>query len=69
MGKVIYAIYKDDVFIDLGTRDELAKRLNVTPRYISRLAMPSTFKRMENRQCKRQGKLIAIRIGKEDDKL
>ena len=49
--------------------DELAKRLNVTPKYIRHLAMPSTFKRMENRQCKRQGKLIAIRIGKEDDKL
>lgn len=39
-GKCIYALYKGDRFIDLGTISELANLLNVGEQYIGRLATP-----------------------------
>lgn len=67
--KVVYAIYKEDQFIDLGTKEELAEKLNVKPKHIMRLATPSTQKLIDNRQFKRAGRMIAIRIGKVGDEL
>lgn len=32
--KVIYALYKGDTFINLGTKEDLAKELNVMPKTI-----------------------------------
>jgi hypothetical protein len=69
MGKFIYAIYKDDVFIDLGTREELAKRMNVSPRYINHLHAPSNLKKLENKSRYNGGHLLAIKIGEVGDEL
>lgn len=41
----IYALYHGDTFIDLGTREYLAKLLNVTPKTISFYASPTYRKR------------------------
>ena len=42
---VLYAIYRGDEFIDLGTVAELAARLCVKPETIRHLATPTHFKR------------------------
>lgn len=57
-----YAIYKGDKFIDLGTREYLAKRFSVTEKYISFLASPTARKRGKQDDS---NKLIAVKI--EDD--
>ena len=67
--KVIYAIYKGDVFVDLGTKEELAERMNVKPQSVEHLVRPSYKKRMAKIQKENTGHLIAIRIGKVGDKL
>lgn len=70
MGKKnVYAIYREDEFIDLGTKEELAKRMNVTPKHIQFLTTPANKRLIENRSRKNKGRLIAIRIGKVGDKL
>ena len=45
MSGTVYALYKGDEFIDMGTADELAKRRNVKPESIRWLATPSARKR------------------------
>ena len=49
-----YALYKGDTFIDIGTAEELAKKLNCKVKTIYQYAMPA------KRQCKNT--LLAIRI-------
>lgn len=61
--KFVYAIYKGDVFVDLGLAEELANKLGVTPKYIKYLASPAARRRSKGNQ------LIAIRIGKDNDDL
>lgn len=48
MRKRIYALYKGDTFIDLGTIEYLAKVLNVSKRTIHFYSTPSYRKRSEN---------------------
>ncbi len=69
MGKAVYAIYRDDVFIDLGTRDELAQRMKVSPKYINHLHAPSNWKKYEARTRETTGHLLAIKIGEVGDEL
>ena len=57
-----YAIYKGDKFIDLGTREYLAKRFEEKKKYISFLASPTARKRGKQDDS---NKLIAVKI--EDD--
>ena len=64
--KTVFAIYKDDEFIDLGTAEYLAKKLNVKISTIYFFAGKSYKKRLKNRK-KKTGRLICIKIGKEDD--
>lgn len=54
-----YAIYKGDKFIDLGTREYLAKRFGVTEKYISFLASPTARKRGKKEDS---NKLIAVKL-------
>lgn len=44
----VYAIYKGDKFIDLGTKKELAKKLNVTPKTIYFYTTPTYQKRIQD---------------------
>lgn len=60
----IYAVYKGDKFIDLGTKKELAKKTGLSTETIRCLATPSKLKRFENSQ-KKSG-YIAIKIEDED---
>lgn len=59
--KKIYAIYKGDEFVDLGTKKELAERLNLKEATISFLVSPFRKERVKVKK----NLLIAIRI--EDD--
>lgn len=65
--KGIYAIYKGDKFIDLGTKEELSKSLNVKPSFITFLATPTNIKRIEQRKNQYENSLISIKIGEEND--
>lgn len=60
----VYAIYKGDKFLDIGTKKELAKRFNVKPETIGFLASPSQLRRLKNVELKG---MIAVRIGKVGD--
>ena len=67
--KVIYAIYKGDVFVDLGTKEELAERMKVRPDTITFWASDVNLKRIQDRKIHNRGGLLAIRIGKLGDEL
>ena len=60
----VYAVYKGDKFIDIGTKKELAKRMGCKPEFIGFLASPSNLKRIKNDNA-----LLSIRIGTTKDKL
>lgn len=53
----IYALYKGDNFIDLGTREYLARLLDCTKKTISFYCSPAYLKRTKNNNS-----LIVIRI-------
>ena len=59
--KKIYAVYKGDKFIDLGTKNEFATKLNVKLKTINFFLTPTYKKRIENSK----DRIIVIRI--EDD--
>ncbi|KPJ21806.1 hypothetical protein [Streptococcus phocae] len=56
----VYAIYKGDKFIDVGTKREIADQLGITPNSVTFLASPSHKKRSPNDR-------FAIFIGYEED--
>lgn len=43
----LYALYKNDTFIDVGTAEELADRMGCDRKYIQLLSTPSIHKRAE----------------------
>lgn len=61
----IYAIYKGDTFIDLGTLKYLAKKLNVSEKTIYFYSTEAYKKR---RKYKFDNCYIVIKIGKENHK-
>ena len=63
--KTIYAIYRCDTFVDVGTAEELSKRMNVTKRTIYYVSGKVYKRRLENRNSKNA--LICIVVGKERD--
>lgn len=65
-GAKIYALYKGDQFLDIGTSEYLGKLLNVNPRTIEFYSMPSYIKRAK---LKYDNRLIATPIGFEKDNL
>lgn len=46
--KIIYGLYKGDEFIDVGTAEELAKKLGVKKETIWFYASPTNLKRNKN---------------------
>lgn len=56
----LYAIYDDDNFVDLGTKEKLAERLNIKPETVSWLASPSARKRYKKGRT-------SVFIGFEDE--
>lgn len=56
----IYAIYDDDVFVDIGTKHELAERLGILADSVTFIASPTHKKRRPNGRH-------AVFIGYEDE--
>lgn len=63
--KYEYALYKGDNFIDLGTKEYLAKLIGVTQKTIGWLASPSARKR--RRKGENSNSLICVRIDIDKD--
>lgn len=70
MKEKIFALYKDDECIDIGTAKEIAKRRGVTPKFIKYLSTPSNLKRIEKRKNKNKPSkaMICVKIEEEDEK-
>ncbi len=67
MGKKgIYALYKGDEFIDIGTKEYLAKILNCKPAFIGYLSTPANKRRIDKRK-KSTNALITVKVGNEGD--
>ena len=64
MKKMIYALYRGDEFIEMGTAEFLAKFLGVQPKTVKFLASPANLKRIENRGESKSA-LICVRVGFE----
>lgn len=62
--KKTFALYRGDQFIDLGTRQELAKKMGVTPKTISYLSTPARMRKIKGKENK---SLIAIKIEDDED--
>lgn len=60
----IFALYKGDEFIDVGTVKELAKKRNVKPESIRYLSTPAYERKIANR--KNSKALIAIKMEDEE---
>lgn len=50
MTKRVYAVYKGDEFIDLGTKEELAKKLGCKPESIAFMTTPCYKKRIKGKE-------------------
>ncbi len=61
----IYAAYKGDEFIDLGTKEELAQKLNTTIDYLSYLTTPTYKKRRKNKG----NSMIVIKLDDEEEEI
>lgn len=59
----VYAIYKGDKFIDLGTKKELSERLGVKERTIKFYSSPSYLKRKAE---SKEPYMIAIEVEDEE---
>lgn len=60
----MFALYKGDEFIDLGTRKELAARHGIKPNTITFMASPAYAKRIEGRE---DAYLKAYRVEEEEE--
>lgn len=61
--KTIYAMYRGDKFIDLGTLDELSKKFNVKKKTIGFYCSPSYQKRKKDYDKS----IVVIRLEKENE--
>ena len=59
--RVIYAIYKGDEFIDVGTSSELSERMNIKKQTLLFLATPTSRKRNKG------NRMIVIKFTEEDE--
>lgn len=67
--KTEFALYKGETFLDIGTREELAKKFNVSVDTITYWSTPSNYKRLANKQGRKGGYsegIVAVRL---DDKI
>lgn len=59
--KVVYAVYKGESFLDLGTAEELARKFKVKRETVWFWNSPANKKR------NRKNRIIAIKIEKEEE--
>lgn len=67
MKEKIFALYKGEEFIDIGTAKEIAKKRGVTPKFIKYLSTPANLKRINARKNKISNALICVKIEGEDE--
>jgi hypothetical protein len=60
--KPIYAIYKGDDFLFMGTKKECANYLNSKEEYITFLCSPTNLKRIEQTKKEYSNHKIALRV-------
>jgi len=58
----IFALYKGEKVIDIGTAKELAKKCNVKPETIEFYASPSYLKRLEKVKDKYNKGFVCVRL-------
>lgn len=63
MSRSTFALYRGDEFVDVGTAEEIAKRLGCKPDTIRFYATPSYQARLKDRDKR----LIAVRIEEDDE--
>lgn len=56
----IYAVYKNDVMVAMGTADECAAKLNVKPETIIFMTTPTGKKRYESRKNKELARTAVV---------
>ena len=62
--ETVYALYRGDEFVDVGTKRELAARRHVSAETIAHMASPVTHKRAAGHEGTR---VLAYRIEMGDD--
>ena len=62
-----YALYKGDEFIDLGTKEYLAKLINVQPVTIKNMSTPTYRRRAEKTKKGISSCMIVVKIDIDDD--
>lgn len=62
-----YALYKGDKFIDLGTKEYLAKLLGVQEKTILFYASPTSTKRRQTKIKKESDRYIVIKIEENEN--
>lgn len=60
----IYALYRGDDFIDVGTATEIGKRQGMTPKSLRFLASPAYWRRLDG---KGEHALLAIKLEEDSD--
>lgn len=65
----MFALYKGEKCIDMGTAKEIAKRRGVTPEFIKYLSTPANLKRIDTRKNKDKpsNAMICVKIEEEDE--
>lgn len=63
----IFALYKGDNLLGIGTAKELAKERNVNPNFIRYLSTPANLRRINKRKNNKPSKaLISVKLGYEE---
>lgn len=69
MKERLFALYKGEKFIDIGTAKELAKKRNVKPETIHFLSTPANLRKIERRKNKDKpsNAMVCVKILEEED--
>lgn len=64
----VYAVYRGDEFVTIGTRDEILKEFNITTSSFYFYTSKSNIDKYDNRKLKHKpsGRLIIIRIEEDE---
>lgn len=64
----IFALYKGDILLDIGTAKEIAIKRNVKPQFIRYLSTPANQRRIAHRKNKNKpsNALISIKMDEVD---
>lgn len=63
----IFALYKGEEFIDIGTAKELAKKRNVKPEFIRYLSTPANKRRIDNRKSNNKPSKVLISVKMDNE--